>query len=148
MFLGGPLRHAGVYPDGVIRLIKRGKARLPGKSVHELMVVDGEIDWLFNPLEHHDSPTLRRYLERANRYTDLTQKEFKIRFKSKTSYKHLFYYSFVKPLVVFVNLYFKHKGFLDGMRGFVWSMFSALHFPIAYFKYYSSVKNNTHPSKL
>src|SRR3989337_1372213 len=76
-FLGKPLKYAGVYPDGVIRLFKKGYARLPGKSVHELMQVDGEVAWLFNDLEHHESPTFRRYLERANRYTDLTAKQFK-----------------------------------------------------------------------
>src|SRR3970282_2930368 len=54
-FLGKPLIHAGVYPDGQIRLVKKGKARLPGKSVHELMEVDGEVGWLFHDLEHHDS---------------------------------------------------------------------------------------------
>src|SRR5260221_5419621 len=37
MFLGKPLVHAGVYPDPAIRLIKKGKAHLPAKSVHEIM---------------------------------------------------------------------------------------------------------------
>ncbi len=32
MFLGKPLIHAGVYPDGVIRLIKKDKAKFPRKS--------------------------------------------------------------------------------------------------------------------
>lgn len=137
IFLRAPLIHAGVYPDGVIRLIKKGKARLPAKSVHELMEVDGKISWLYNDLEHHDSPTFERYLSRANRYTDLTAEEMK-NDKIKANFPMLFYYSFIKPLVVFMKLYFRHKGFLDGFLGFVWSIFSALHFPIAYFKYYSS----------
>lgn len=141
-FLGKPLIHAGVYPDGVIRLFKKGKARLPGKSVHELMEVDGEVGWLGSDLEHHESPTFSRYLDRANRYTDLTAQEFKSKFKSMTSYWDLFYFSFVKPVTYFLSLYIRHLGFLDGMRGFVWSAFSAFHYPIAYFKYYSSVKNN------
>lgn len=139
IFLGKPLIHAGVYPDGVIRLVKRGKARFPAKSVHEQMEVDGDIGWLFNDLEHHDSPTFYRYLERANRYTDLTAEEFKRRSLS-TSYLTLVYYSFFKPCTNFLNLYFRHKGFLDGMRGFVWSLFSALHYPLAYFKYWQMKK--------
>jgi glycosyltransferase involved in cell wall biosynthesis len=138
-FLGAPLRHAGVYPDGVIRLFERGKARLPGKSVHELMEVDGEVGWLFNDLEHHESPTFSRYLVRANRYTTLTAEEFKEKSVS-TNLITFFHYSFFKPLFVFVKLYFLHKGFSDGMRGFVWSAFSALHYPIAYFKYWQMVK--------
>ena len=45
-FLGKPLRYAGVYPDGVIRLVKKGKARFPQISVHEQIEGDGEAAWL------------------------------------------------------------------------------------------------------
>ncbi len=143
-FLGAPLRHAGVYPDGVIRLFKKGKARLPGKSVHELMEVDGEVGWLFNNLEHHDSPTFSRYLDRANRYTDLTAEEYK---NKNISVNALYFilYTLYKPTMAFLNLYIRHLGFRDGLRGFIWSAFSALHFPIAYFKYFSSVKSPKSP---
>ena len=135
VFLGKPLVHAGVYPDGVIRLFKRGRAWLPGKSVHEQMEIDGKIGWLNESLLHYDSPTFNKYLWRLNRYTDLKKEEFEQEKLSK-NYGVLLFYSFVKPTIVFLNLYIRHKGFLDGMRGFVWSLFSALHFPIAYFKYW------------
>ena len=137
IFLGKPLIHAGVYPDGVIRLIKQGKARLPGKSVHELMEVDGEVGWMFNDLEHHESPTLKRYLDRMNRYTDLHADELKQK-KVPKNLIYFFLYTVHCPLITFIKLYFRHLGFLDGIRGFLWSAFSALHFPIAYFKYYTS----------
>lgn len=136
IFLGKPLRYAGVYPDGVIRLVKRGKARFPQKSVHEQIEIDGEVAWLFNGLEHYDSPTLSRYLERANRYTSLTAKEFEQKKLSK-NLAVLFFYSLVMPLLVFLKLFIRHKGFLEGTRGFLWSFLSALHFPIAYFKYWT-----------
>lgn len=138
-FLGKPLRYAGVYPDGVIRLFKKGRAWLPAKSVHELMEVDGVVAWLFNPLEHHDSPTFQRYLERANRYTDLTAEDYKKQ-KIPATYWTLFKFSFIVPAFYFLKLYFLHKGFLDGMHGFIWSLFSALHYPLAYFKYWQTQK--------
>ena len=136
MFLGAPLKYAGVYPDPAIRLVKKGKAFFPAVSVHEIMKIDGEVAWLFNDMEHFDSPTLRRYLERANRYTSLTAKDFKEKGVSKNLIK-LFYYSVTKPIMVFMKLYLRHKGFKDGIRGFLWSIFSALHFPLAYYKYYT-----------
>ena len=138
-FLGKPLIHAGVYPDGVIRFFKKDRARLPGKSVHELMEVDGDIGWLFNDIEHHESPTFSRYFERANRYTDLTAEEFRSKRLSTNVYS-LFNYSFLVPGFYFLELYFLHRGYKDGIRGFLWSSFSALHYPIAYFKYWQSVK--------
>jgi len=135
LFLGKPLVHAGVYPDAAIRLVKKGKARFPAKSVHEQMEIDGEVAWLFNDLEHHDSPTLKRYFNRMNRYTDLQAKDL-AREKTPKNVLMLLLYSTVKPLFVFLKLYIRHKGFLDGVRGFLWSLFSALHYPIAYFKYW------------
>lgn len=138
-FLRKPLKYAGVYPDGVIRLVKKGKARFPAKSVHEQIEIDGEIAWLLNDLEHHDSPTLRRYIERANRYTELTAAEYKKKELPRNIFVFI-YYSFIKPMLVFLKLFVRHKGFLGGMRGFLWSLFSALRFPIAYFKYWTGRK--------
>jgi len=135
VFLGKPLIHAGVYPDGVIRLVKKGKAHFPQKSVHEQIQLDGEVAWLSGDILHYDSPTFERYLSRLNRYTDLQREEFKQK-KLPKNISVLLFYSFVKPKLVFLNLYILHKGFLDGMRGFVWSLFSSFHFPIAYFKYW------------
>ncbi len=139
IFLGKPLIHAGVYPDPAIRLIKKGKAHLPARSVHEIMEVDGEVAWLFNAMLHYDSPTLTRYLDRLNRYTDLHAKSLK---ESKVALGNLglINYSFLKPARIFCKMYFVHAGFKDGMRGFVWCLFSCLHYPIAYFKYYSKEK--------
>jgi glycosyltransferase involved in cell wall biosynthesis len=138
-FLGKPLIHAGVYPDGVIRLIKKGKASFPQKSVHEQMVVDGKVGWLSNDLLHYDSPTLKRYLKRLNRYTDLHAEEL-LEKKVPPNALYFLLYTLYKPLYTFCNLYFRHLGFLDGVPGFLWSFFSALHFPIAYFKYLTDNK--------
>ncbi|MEK7112997.1 MAG: glycosyltransferase family 2 protein [Patescibacteria group bacterium] len=138
-FLGKPLVHAGAYPDASIRLVKKDRAHFPAKSVHEIMHVDGEVAWLYNDLEHQDSPTFTRYIERMNRYTDLHARELRQKGVPKNILA-LISYSFYKPAATFVNLYLRHKGFSDGMRGFIWSLFSSLHYPIAYFKYWQEGK--------
>lgn len=137
MFLGKPLVHAGVYPDGVIRLVKKGFAKFPQKSVHEQIEISGRVSWLENDLLHYDSPTFRRYLERMNRYTDLHAIELKEKHIKKNVFQ-LVSYTLIKPTGVFFKLFIRHFGFLDGPRGFLWSFFSALHFPIAYYKYWTS----------
>jgi glycosyltransferase involved in cell wall biosynthesis len=134
MFLGKPLIHAGVYPDGVIRLVKNGYAGFPQKSVHEQIELKGKVSWLSGDLLHYDSPTLKKYLMRLNRYTDLHAKELGERHAPKNPF-YFIYYSFFKFIFVFCSLFFRHLGFLDGARGFLWSFFSASHYPIAYFKY-------------
>lgn len=134
MFLGKPLVHAGVYPDGVIRLFKRGKAYLPCKSVHEQMIIDGRVGWLSGDLLHYDSPTLARYLSRLNRYTDLHAQELKSSKLKKNVWSFL-QFTILHPTYYFLLRYVRHGGYKDGVNGFLWSFFSALHFPIAYFKY-------------
>lgn len=140
MFLGKPLIYAGVYPDGVIRLVKKGKASFPQKSVHEQISVEGKVSWVNSDLEHYDSPTLKRYFERMNRYTDLHAEELRQR-KAPKNILYCIYYSFIKSFYVFLNLFILHKGFLDGVYGFFWSLFSSWHYPVAYFKYLTDKYN-------
>lgn len=135
-FLGRYLMHGGVYPDGVIRLIKKGKAYLPCKDVHEQFVVDGKVGWLSNNLLHYDSPTFKKYIKRNNRYTSLMAGQFKERKLGKTPITALDYF-FIKPIQWFLLTFFRHKGFLDSWQGFIFSFFSSLRFAVAYYKYLS-----------
>lgn len=139
MFLGKPLIHAGVYPDGVIRLVKNGYAKFPQKSVHEQITLDGKVGWLSGDLLHYDSPTLKRYFSRLNRYTDLKMQELEESRIPKNFWSFV-RFSMLLPTYYFLLLFIRHRGFLDGFNGFLWSLFSSWHYPIAYFKY---LTNNT-----
>lgn len=141
-FLGKYLHYGGVYPDGVIRLFKKGKAYLPAKDVHEQMVVNGKVGWLQNPLYHKDSPTLKRYLQRNNRYTDLLAKQLKSE-NLKTNPITFINYILFKPVWWLLLTQVRHKGILDGVQGFIFSLFSSLRFPRAYLKYINICKKNS-----
>lgn len=130
-FLGKYLHFGGVYPDGVIRLIKKGKAYLPCKDVHEQMVVKGRVGWLTHDLYHIDSPTFQRYLHRNKRYINLLAKDLQKSEKNKAILAPLQYLIFL-PSWWFLSTYIRHKGFKDGWPGFVFSFFSSLRFPRAY----------------
>jgi hypothetical protein len=95
------------------------------------------VSWLSGNLLHYDSPTLKRYLSRLNRYTDLKAQEMKDKKVSKGMFSFLTF-TFYYPFATFLKLYFRHLGFLDGVAGFLWAFFSAMHFPVAYFKYITS----------
>jgi len=130
-FLGRNLRYGGVYPDGVIRLVKKGRVHFPCKDVHEQMVVDGRVGWLQQALIHKDSPTFARYLQRNNRYIDLLAQELRekgVRLEPVSLVK----YGLFLPSEWFIKTFIRHKGFLDSWQGFVFSFFSALRFPRAY----------------
>jgi glycosyltransferase involved in cell wall biosynthesis len=133
-FLGRYLRYGGVYPDGVIRLIRKGKAHLPCKSVHEQMVVVGKVGWLKNDLLHMADISFSRYLERNSRYIDLIRDELKRDNVGKNILQSVNYF-ILKPIYWFFLTQIRHKGILDGFQGTIFSFFSALRFPRAYFRY-------------
>ena len=133
-FLGKYLRYGGVYPDGVIRLVRKGKAFFPAKDVHEQMTVLGKVGWLKNDLIHMADPTFKRYLERNSRYVNLLSLELKSN-KVKKNLLTFLDYMFIKPTYWFILTQIRHKGILDGWQGMVFSFFSALRFPKAYIKY-------------
>lgn len=136
-FLGRYLKYGGTYPDPAIRLIKRGKAYLPCKDVHEQMVVEGRVGWLQNYMLHRDSPTFGRYLARNSRYIDLMVREMKTDNLGK-NVSGVVNYFLIKPLWWFGWTLIRHKGILDGFQGVIFSVFSALRFPRAYFRYLQS----------
>jgi len=140
-FLGGFLTKGGAYPDPVIRFFRRGKGMLPEKSVHEQVKIEGQVGHLKNDLIHLADPTFERYLIRANRYTDLTADDIKSKDPGREMWP-VFFYMILKPTATFLNIYFRHKGYEDGFRGFIWALFSSAHHFYAYVKYWSD-KNNT-----
>lgn len=133
-FLGRYLMKGGQYPDYTLRLYRRGKGRLPQKTVHEQAVVDGSVGYLQHPLLHKADPSFRRYLLRFGRYTDLIEKELR---EKKVGYNplHAVNNVLLLPTWWFFLTYIRHKGFMDSWQGFVFSLFSALRFPISYLKY-------------
>lgn len=138
-FLGKFLNYGGVYPDGVIRLFKKGKARLPAKNVHEQFKVDGEVSWLENDLYHYDAPTFSRYLLRSNKYTSLTAKEYEQK-KIPLNFANFLKYMFFLPFWRAALMLFRHKGILDGFPGIVFAIYSGLHIRSSYVKYKEAVK--------
>lgn len=130
LFLGKFLKKGGQYPDKVIRLFKNGQARLPCQSVHEQLQVDGPVGQLENDLIHLTNPTLKDYFIRFNRYTSLEAKKIQ-QGKIKANF---FSFMLFKPIYWFLLTFVRHKGFMDGWRGFLFSFLSSLRFPVAYLK--------------
>ncbi len=129
-FLTGFLMKGGQYPDYTIRLYKNGFAKFPCKNVHENVEVNGKIGLLKNPLLHYADPDFSRYLARWDRYT--TAEVERIPHDMKLNF---FNYFIWKPKITFLMMYFRHKGFMDGFPGFVFSLFSAIRFWVIYIKF-------------
>lgn len=142
-FLGRFLMKGGQYPDYTLRLYKRGKGRLPQKDVHEQAEVEGKVGYLNNPLVHIADPEFGRYLMRFHRYTMLMADEYDEKRLGKNPYQFV-KYMLVLPIYWFLLTYLRHKGFMDSWQGFVFSFYSALRFPVSYYKY---LRGATHTKK-
>ena len=136
-FLGRFLKKGGQYPDYTMRLYKKGKGKLPCKSVHEQAVIEGKVDYLKNPLEHYPYASFSHYIDHFNRYTDLIAQELNDQ-KIPTGFSSFLKYMIFLPKLWFLKTFLRHKGFEDGFAGFVFSLFSSLRFPTSYIKYWES----------
>lgn len=138
-FWGHFMRKGGQYPDYVIRLVKRGYAKFPCKTVHEQIEVEGAVGYLKEPLLHYSYRTKEDYWKKADAYTTLSAQKMKENHLPKT-FRSWMKYMIIKPIQTFMTLFIRHRGFMDGWYGFVFAYWSALHHPIAYRKYIKSIK--------
>ncbi len=131
-FLSRWLSKGGQYPDRVIRLFYAGKARLPQKNVHEQLEVSGQVAIGRGHLLHYANPTFRDYMVKFNRYTTAEA----VRLKENAVLVPSVFQSFVaKPFSTLFSLYLRHRGYVDGMPGFLFALLSALHHPFVWLKY-------------
>jgi hypothetical protein len=126
-FLSRFLTKGGQYPDPTLRLYKKGLGRLPAKDVHEQAVVEGPTGHLKHDLLHFRDTSLNKYLQGFNRYSSIQASQF---IKSgKNPILNLPKFIIVKPLYTFLLIYFRHKGFVDGVPGLIFALFSGLIYP-------------------
>jgi len=134
-FLTRFLTKGGQYPDYVIRLFLNHKGSFPAKSVHEQITIQGKVGYLKNDLIHLSDTSFSRYLVRFNRYTSLDAQSLKNN-NNKPSLLMGWKYLVVKPIHWFFSTYFRHKGFVDGLPGFIFSLMSSLRFPVIFIKFW------------
>jgi glycosyltransferase involved in cell wall biosynthesis len=121
-FLGKWIKHGGWYPDYVLRLFKKDRAKFDHSLVHEKVEVNGGIGYLKNDLLHYTDPNFEHYLEKLNSYTSLGAEELFRKGKRAKLLDIIF-----RPLAVFFKMYFVKKGFWDGLYGFILAVCSAFH---------------------
>lgn len=137
MFLGKWIKKGGHYPDPVIRFFKRGKARLPCKSVHEQMEVRGKLGWLNGELIHLPTPSFSVYLTKDNRYSTLLGQELLMK-DPGLGLKQMFEYLFWIPFSTWFSMFVRHKGYEDGFPGFVFAFYTGFTTINAYIKYWEA----------
>jgi glycosyltransferase involved in cell wall biosynthesis len=119
-FCGRPMRHSGWYPDHVLRLFRRGRARFTDDLVHERVVCDGPLGRLSAPLDHEPVRRLEDALSRMDRYSTAGA-----RMLVESNRRVSFHTGIVRGLWAFVRTYVLRAGFLDGSEGFLLAVANA-----------------------
>jgi len=128
-FLGRWIKHSGWYPDYVLRLFKKDRAKFDESTVHEKLVLDGKAGLLKNEILHYTDPDISHYLLKMNKYTSLSAEMLSTEGKSATLFDLLF-----RPMAIFFKMYLFKSGFLDGWQGFLLACFSSFHVFVKYAK--------------
>lgn len=119
-FCGRTMRHSGWYPDYVLRLFRRGKARFDDVMVHEHVICTGKVRRLPQPLLHYPVYRLEDALSRMDRYSTASAKALFARGRRVT-----FFTGIGHGLFSFFRTYILRAGFLDGAEGFLLAVANA-----------------------
>lgn len=119
-FCGRTMWHSGWYPDYVLRVWRRGRARWTDDLVHPRPVCDGPVARLRTPLIHHPVRRIEDAMSRMDRYSTagaqmLIAKGRRVSFM--TGIWH--------GLFAFIKAYVLRAGFLDGREGFLLAVLQA-----------------------
>ncbi len=131
-YLGKSIMHCGWYVP-ILRLFDRRRGGYNQRRIHEEIVVDGPVGLLDGDLLHESYHSIRHHVEKLNLFTDYDAQVMDER-GIVLRPLNIWYYFGVKPLVMFLRKFILMAGFLDGVRGFIISMFTGVATMIIYMK--------------
>ena len=139
-FLKRWIKHAGWWPDYVVRLINKDYCQMNTKPVHEsIEVANRKIGKLHNPLIHHATRNIEHTMAKMDRYSSIGAKEL-FDNNEKASYSK----ALSRGTWAFFYNYILRMGFRDGSPGFIIAISDALN---KFFKYAKLVEHSNHHKK-
>jgi glycosyltransferase involved in cell wall biosynthesis len=112
-FQGRWIRHAGWWPDRVVRLFRKDRGCLTPVPVHESVEVKGNVVPLSVPIEHFTESRLSEIMKKIDRYSTLGAQEAFAAGRTATVWG-----AAVRAKLTFFHNYVVRLGFLDGSQGF------------------------------
>lgn len=113
IFFGRELRGGGWWPDEQTRLLRRGSVRYAEcRQVHEVVVADGEVVSMIEPLVHLNYDTWREFFVKQRTYTHLNAGQAIVRGSIPRRRAYL-----SMPVRVFFRRFVTLRGYRDGFTG-------------------------------
>jgi glycosyltransferase involved in cell wall biosynthesis len=111
-FQGRWIKHAGWWPDRIIRLFRKEAGRMTTAIVHESVEVQGIVGALDANIEHYTESRLSKIIQKIDKYSTLgAEAAFREGKISSTGG------AFMRAFFTFIQDYFFRLGILDGMPG-------------------------------
>lgn len=114
------IRHAGWWPDRIVRLVDRQQGAFDGRAVHERWVTRGEVHPLDAVLEHHSFRDFSELVDKMGRYSSLAARSLFDEGKRAGPFAPAMH-----GLWMFFRTYLLERGMLDGFDGFVIAVMNA-----------------------
>jgi glycosyltransferase involved in cell wall biosynthesis len=119
-FLGQEMLQSRLFPDYVLRLFRRGRARFTDDLVHECLICAGAVDRMSETLLHDPVRRLEDALSRVDRYSTasaemLVAKGRRVSFATGIAH----------GIWMFIRIYILRLGFIDGRVGFLFAVVNA-----------------------
>lgn len=119
-FLGRPMRHGGWYPDRVLRLARRERARFTPDIVHERLLADGPVGDLSEPMLHHSYGDVDDVLRKMRTYALAAAER-----RRSAGVAGGLGIAIARSAFAFFRGYVLRGGFLDGGHGFAAASYRA-----------------------
>jgi glycosyltransferase involved in cell wall biosynthesis len=128
LIFGRWIEHGGWYPQYKPRLYRNGAGHWVGK-VHEHLQAEGDVHTFTAPILHDSYRDVHTFIEKFNRYSSLDA-EVAFAEGRRFSMMKLFF----QPIERFVGRYVIHKGYRDGLHGFVIAALIGMNYFMRYLK--------------
>ena len=136
-FQGRWIKHAGWWPDRIIRLFRKEAGRMTTAIVHESVEVQGMVGALDAAIEHYTESRLGKIIQKIDKYSTLgAEAAFREGKRSSTGG------AFMRAFFTFVQDYFFRLGILDGMPGLTLAVTDSINKFFKYAKLSELVKIN------
>lgn len=119
-YLGRFMRHGDWRGERHLRLFRRVNGRFTNDRVHERLIVEGKVEDLRHPIEHHSYDDLEEVLDKVNRYSTEGAALKLERGQRSSMAKALSHACWT-----FFKGYLLTGGFLDGREGFLLAVSNA-----------------------
>lgn len=127
---GQEMKHCGLYPDYVLRLINKNKLVGWQGELHEQPKINGPIDHLKTPLVHRKHNDLSEMVEKTNKWSEI---EAKLMFEAQHPKMNMIRF-FTAGFREFWKRMIVQMAFLDGSKGVIYALYQVFSRLVSYSK--------------